>query len=99
MTNCRDLSSLNDSSNELVDSNVGSHGQSHGRVKCTGFALISKVGKAQKKSTPVPLVIVLHPLEIVSVAMDQLGEKIATLEQEGDRITSAMDELFKRAWA
>ncbi len=43
--------------------------------------------------------VVLHPLEIVSVATDQLGEKIATLEQEGDRITAAMDELFTRAWA
>jgi toxin CcdB len=43
--------------------------------------------------------VVLHPLEIVSVATDQLGEKIATLEQEGDRITAAMDELLTRAWA
>jgi toxin CcdB len=43
--------------------------------------------------------VVLHPLEIVSVATDQLGEKVATLEQEGDRITAAMDELFTRAWA
>lgn len=43
--------------------------------------------------------VVLHPLEMVSVATDQLGEKIATLEQEGDRITAAMDELFTRAWA
>ncbi|MDP4028503.1 MAG: CcdB family protein [Gallionella sp.] len=43
--------------------------------------------------------VVLHPLEIVSVAIDQLGEKIATLEQEGDRITAAMDELLTRAWA
>lgn len=42
--------------------------------------------------------VVLHPLEIVSVAIDQLGEKIATLEQEGDRITAAMDELLTRAW-
>ena len=41
----------------------------------------------------------LHPLEIVSVATDQLGEKIIKLEQEGDRITAAMDELFTRAWA
>jgi toxin CcdB len=43
--------------------------------------------------------VVLHPLEIVSVAMDQLGEKIATLEQEGDRIAAAMDEILTRAWA
>ncbi|MFA6970696.1 MAG: CcdB family protein [Gallionella sp.] len=44
------------------------------------------------------LKVVLHPLEIVSVACDQLGEKVASLAQEGDRIMSAMDELFTRAW-
>ena len=43
--------------------------------------------------------VVLHPLEIVSVAYDQLGEKVASLAKEGDRITGAMDELFTQAWA
>jgi toxin CcdB len=43
--------------------------------------------------------VVLHPLEMVSVATEQLGEKIGTLTQEGDRITGAMDELLTRAWA
>jgi toxin CcdB len=43
--------------------------------------------------------VVLHPLEIVSVATDQLGAKVASLAKEGDRITSAMDELLTRAWA
>jgi toxin CcdB len=46
------------------------------------------------------IAVVLHPLEIVSVATDQLGEKVAaTLAQEGDLITAAMDELLTRAWA
>ncbi|OGS94130.1 MAG: plasmid maintenance protein CcdB [Gallionellales bacterium RIFCSPLOWO2_02_FULL_57_47] len=45
------------------------------------------------------IAVVLHPLEIVSVATDQLGEKVATLAQEGDRITGAMNELLTRAWA
>ena len=44
------------------------------------------------------LTVVLHPLEIVSVACDQLGEKVASLAADGDRITNAMDELFTRAW-
>ncbi|MGK2914752.1 MAG: CcdB family protein [Porticoccaceae bacterium] len=35
--------------------------------------------------------VVLHPLEIVS-----LGEKLATLAQDGDRIIGAMDELLTR---
>jgi toxin CcdB len=39
--------------------------------------------------------VVLHPLEIVSVATDQLGEKVATLVQEGDRITGAMDGCLR----
>jgi len=43
--------------------------------------------------------VVLHPLEMVSVATDRLGEKVATLASEGDRITGAMDELLTRAWA
>jgi toxin CcdB len=43
--------------------------------------------------------VVLHPLEMVSVAIDQLGESIASLAQEGDRITAALDELLTRAWA
>lgn len=43
--------------------------------------------------------LVLHPLDIVSVATEQLGEKVATIAQEGDRITGAMDELLTRAWA
>jgi toxin CcdB len=45
------------------------------------------------------LEVVLHPLEVVSVATDQLGEKVASLAQEGDRITAAMDELLTRAWS
>ena len=43
--------------------------------------------------------VILHPLEIVSVATEQLGEKVTTLAQEGDRITGAMDELLTHAWA
>ncbi|MDP2198055.1 MAG: CcdB family protein [Sulfurimicrobium sp.] len=42
--------------------------------------------------------VVLHPLEIVSVATDQLGEKLTTLAQDGDLITDALDELLTRAW-
>lgn len=43
--------------------------------------------------------VVLHPLEIVSVATDQLGKKAGTLATEGNRIIAALDELFTRAWA
>lgn len=43
--------------------------------------------------------VILHPLEIVSVATEQLGEKVTSLAPEGGRITGAMDELLTHAWA
>ena len=43
--------------------------------------------------------VVLHPLEIVSITTEQLGERVTSLAQEGDRIISALDELLTRAWA
>ena len=43
--------------------------------------------------------VVLHPLEIVSVALEQLGEKVDTLAGDGDRIADALDELLTRSWA
>lgn len=42
--------------------------------------------------------LVLHPLEIVSVALEALGEKIASLAEQGDEIIAALDELISRAW-
>lgn len=42
--------------------------------------------------------VVLHPLEMVSVALENLGEKVATLTQEGDVIVAATDEMLTRAW-
>jgi len=43
--------------------------------------------------------VILHPLEIVSISSEQLGDKVASLAEEGDRITAALDELLTRAWA
>jgi toxin CcdB len=40
--------------------------------------------------------VVLHPLEIVSVARENLGERIGSLAEEGDRIVAALDELLTR---
>jgi len=42
--------------------------------------------------------VVLHPLDIVSVAVDQLGEVAGSLEQEGQVIADALDELLTRSW-
>lgn len=42
--------------------------------------------------------VVLHPLDMVSVAFDQLGELIGSLEQQGPAIADALDELLTRSW-
>ena len=41
--------------------------------------------------------VVLHPLDVVSVAVDQLGEVVGSLEQEGQVIADALDELLTRS--
>jgi len=40
--------------------------------------------------------VVLHPLEIVSVARESLGEWVDSLKEEGDQIIFALDELLTR---
>lgn len=42
--------------------------------------------------------VVLHPLEIVSVPNEQLGEFVESLSHEGNRIIDALDELLTQAW-
>lgn len=42
--------------------------------------------------------VVLHPLEIVSVPNEQLGEFVESLSKEGNRIMDALDELLTQAW-
>jgi toxin CcdB len=38
--------------------------------------------------------VVLHPLETVSVAVENVGEPVGSLAKEADRIICAMDELL-----
>jgi toxin CcdB len=42
--------------------------------------------------------VVLHPLDMVSVALDQLGEHVGSLAEKGQAITDALDELLTRSW-
>ena len=42
--------------------------------------------------------VVLHPLDMVSVALDQLGVQVGTLAEHGQAITDALDELLTRSW-
>ena len=40
--------------------------------------------------------VVLHPMETVSVANESLGDFVESLEEEGDAIVAALDELLTR---
>ena len=42
--------------------------------------------------------LVLHPLELVSVSLDQLGEFVGSLKDDGQAIADALDEIFTRSW-
>ncbi|MDI6749584.1 MAG: CcdB family protein [Pseudomonadota bacterium] len=42
--------------------------------------------------------VILNPLEIVSIPVEALGERVASLATQGDAIIAALDELFSRAW-
>jgi toxin CcdB len=42
--------------------------------------------------------LVLHPLDMVSVAVEQLGEHVGSLAHEGQAIADALDELLTRSW-
>ena len=42
--------------------------------------------------------VVFHPLDMVSVAQDQLGEHVGSLADHGQAIADALDELLTRSW-
>jgi toxin CcdB len=42
--------------------------------------------------------LVLHPLDMVSVANDQLGLCVGSLSEHGQAIADALDELLTRSW-
>ena len=42
--------------------------------------------------------LVLHPLDMVSVATDRLGPCVGNLSEQGQAIADALDELLTRSW-
>lgn len=42
--------------------------------------------------------VVLHPLDMVSVSLDQLGARVDSLAEHGQAIADALDELLTRSW-
>ena len=65
-------------------------------------ALPSNTPTAGSRMNPVIQVegihVVLHPLDMVSVALDQLGEQVGSLAEQGQAISDALDELLTRSW-
>ncbi len=43
-------------------------------------------------------VLVLDPLDMVSVALDQLGDCVGSLAENGQEIVDALDELLTCSW-
>ncbi len=43
-------------------------------------------------------VLVLHPLDMVSVVVDQLGECVGSVADHGQDIAVALDELLSLSW-
>lgn len=44
------------------------------------------------------IAVVLHPLDMVSVAIDQLGAHVTSAAASGQAIADALDELLTRSW-
>ena len=42
--------------------------------------------------------VVLHPLDLSSVPVDQLGERVGSLADSADLIVAAVDEVLTRVW-
>ena len=65
-------------------------------------ALAGRVETAGARLNPVFQIegveVVLHPLDMVSVAVDQLGQHAASLADQGLSISDALDELLTRSW-
>lgn len=60
-----------------------------GKVSYAGFNPTFKILSAT---------VVLHPLEIVSIPLDQLGEMVGSLSDDSQLIVAALDELLTCAW-
>ena len=59
-----------------------------GKISHTSFNPTFKIRGAR---------VVLHPLEIVSISIEQLGDFVGSLSHEGQQIIAALDELLSQA--
>jgi toxin CcdB len=59
-------------------------------------------GRALKSLNPAFTIrnvrVVLHPLDLTSVPVEQLGECVGSLAESADVIVAALDEVLTRVW-
>ena len=76
-------------------------------VRVTLMAQFDVHRNSRKHKDSIPFVVVVqsaqfdvvrHPLEIVSIPVDQLGEVVGSLSDDSELIVAALDELLTRAW-
>ena len=60
--------------------------------------IVERGGRMNPIFTVEGIDVVLHTLDTVSVAVDQLGECVGSLAEQGQSIADALDELFTRSW-
>jgi toxin CcdB len=65
-------------------------------------SLPTQVTKTSSRLNPVFVIegqkVMLHPLDLVSVAIDKLGDYVTSLVDDGITISDALDELLTRSW-
>ena len=65
-------------------------------------SLPKQPAKASSRMNPVfrieKIDVMLHPLDMASVAVEQLGEHVVSLSEHGRAIADALDELLTRSW-
>ena len=70
-------------------------------LRC-GAALPKQPAMACARMNPVfrieKIDVMLHPLNMASVAVEQLGERVGSLSEHGQAIADALDELLTRSW-
>jgi toxin CcdB len=42
--------------------------------------------------------VVLNPLQVASLAVERMGERVGSLKNEADRVIASIDLLITRAW-
>jgi toxin CcdB len=73
-----------------------------GRRVVMPLVLRSRAFVTEERLNPVfqidGLDVVLNPLEVFSISLDQLGTKIGSLAEEGDRVIAALDLVISQGW-